>query len=519
MANIREFENKIDAPRPDDRGAQALDKAGNAEARAGLAWGDAFSSIGREVGGTISRVGQEYVRETTAKETAEAAAKLAQAHATLTADWNEIANKTDPDKIEDAARAFGEGQVEPMLDSIGEGISTEEGQNFFTRARAEVSAGLFEKTAADVASLRGVAAVNNTLTISNQVSQTAFKDPSSFGAGVMLSHIAIDAMVESAGLPRDKAIELNAKFDHLYAKSAAMGMIQANPTAAKRDIGDGRFDKYLDATEINTLQAHAVEMEHAQTEQQKAASAEQRRAEKEQFTNNVNQVMAQTVRADGTLTVPPDFYKTAMNLRQLPGADDSTIRAVIDFGRSVTREMENGTPVFTDPHTYEDFRARAFLAPSDPRRLTSAEVIQARADGKLSDKDYNFWSKSVNELASDDARSNEQKDFSKFLASNKAYITKSSFLNVDAQGDQKYYEFSSWAQATHDQMRAAGASAADIQKRILAEIPRYQVSAAQSLEGINQRAAGSLTPLPQGPNVLKRKPGESAADFLKRSGQ
>lgn len=514
--NIRTYSNTLAAPQPDDRGAQALAKAGSAAAVSGMAWDDALSGIGRDIGGKISQIGQEYVRQITAEETAKGSAKLAEAHAALTTEWNDIVSTADPNNIEKLATDFREKRIQPTLSAIGDGMSTDDGQNFFTRAEAEVTSHFFEKTAADVASLKGVAAVQNAITVRNQLSHSAFKDPSSFSASVQLSHMATEAMVKEAGLPREKAIELNAAADHEFAVSAAMGMIQANPTAAKKDIADGRFDKYLDGSDIGTLVNRADQAEKAQTEQEKAARVEKVRVEKEAFTKKVNEVISQTVRPDGSLTVPPDYYKTAMALSLLPQADDATIRAVIGFGRSVADDIEKGTPVVTDPNTYEDFRNRAFLPASDPRALSSAEVIQARADRKLSDADFRFWGGAVNEMRKDENQSNTQKDFGKFLSGYKSYITKSNFLAVDAYGDQKYYDWSSWAQKTHDAMVAQKVPEEKIRERLVAEIPRYQPPRETNVDGTIKQATGNLVPLPMGPLDMKRQPGESAAQFLKR---
>jgi hypothetical protein len=112
----------------------------------------------------------------------------------------------------------------------------------------------------------------------------------------------------------------------------------------------------------------------------------------------------------GQLTIPKDYFANVLawsnKWQNKPGAGRNVAeksRTAIQFGRSIMDELEKGKPAVDDAHTYEDFRSRVTLGQSDPNALTEDQVIQARANGMLSDRDYSFFKGAVTSLAKDPA--------------------------------------------------------------------------------------------------------------------
>lgn len=517
--NIKTFVNDVNAPKADSTVA-------NAQAQAGRAWQSSLNTIGDSIAGGIKHVYDEYQKHEAMKDTSNNSKAGAEAFAALSQGLSETAQKAqaDPDNADKHWNDF-QSSMEDHLAKIGADNSTDAGQENAQRITATLRNEFVHQTIGAKATISGTQMVTNLQQTKNGLAQAVSNNPTLLSTAVtMLKGTLEDQLATHPGLTPEQQAKIREEFANPALKDLGVAafhtMATRDPAAAREALKRGEFAGLFSGADIAALNNFAEAQTRAQTDQQRAQAAEERRQAKEQFDKATNSVIAQTVNPNtGQLQMPPDYFKNVIALKNLNQADDGTIRAMVSFGRAVTDDIEKGTPVVTDPHTYDDFRNRAFLSESDPRKLSTAEVLQARADHMLSDKDYTFWNSAVNELSKDDAKSAPQKDFKKFVDSYKGYITGSSFLKVDAYGDQKFYEWSSRAQQMHDQMKAAKVPEPDIRKAIVGILPQYQVSKETALQSYSLKATTGLKPLPAGANVPKRNPGESAADFLKRSGQ
>lgn len=517
--NIKTFVNDVRAPQADTTVATA-------QAQAGRAWEGAFQNIGQTVGAGVAETEKAIVKHEAMKDTSNNSKAGADAFASLSAQLSAAAQKAqaDPNNADKHWADF-QSSMEDQLAKIGADNSTDAGHENAQRISATLRNEFTHQTIGAKATISGNQMVTNLEQTKNGLAQAVSNNPTLLGTAItMLKGSLEDQLAAHPGLTPEQQAKIRSDYATPAMKDIAVAafhtMADRDPAAAREALKRGEFAGLFEGHEINSLQNYAESMTRAQTEQERAAAAEARRAAKEQFDKATNNVISTVVNPEnGQLQMPPDYFKNVIALKNLDQADDGTIRAMLSMGRSVTDDIEKGTPVTTDPHTYEDFRSRAFLAETDPRKLSTAEVLQARADHKLSDKDYTFWNSAVNELSKDEAKSASQKDFGKFLTSYKGYITGSSFLKVDAYGDQKFYEWSARAQQMHDQMKQAKVPEDDIRKAIVGVLPQYQVSKDTALQSYTLKATTGLKPLPAGATVVKRNPGESAADFLKRSGQ
>lgn len=485
-------------------------KSGDASAAAGAA-----SGFLQGAAGGLKVLGQRLTEVESANETSKLAADLAAAQADLSKKWQDTARSADPNDP-DTASKFLSGVADPAISQIGDNLKTQAGRLMFQKASAGMRADFFTKTATDQAAIAGDAAVNNYVMMQNSLTSAVLSDPSSQANSMSLGNLAIDGLTQ---LPANKRDELKLQLGKKVASAAIVGLANSNPDAAEKELNSGKHDAFLDAGDKEALASKINTVRTAREADMRAAQVAQKAAEKQQADEATNKLIATTINPDtGQLQISSDFFKAAADLSHLPGQSPGQSRAMVDYGRAVLSDQEKGVPSITDPHTYESLSQRMFLPENDPDHLSMAEVFRARADRMLSDKDFTFFHESVTSAAADPKRAQRDKDFSQMMAGYKGFITKSNPLSgaITPMGDQKFYEFQRDARAIYDQGLTSGKSLLDIEKQIANTVGGYALSKKDSLNAIKNMSKG-LTPSAPVESTA-RKPGESAGDFLKRTG-
>jgi hypothetical protein len=176
------------------------------------------------------------------------------------------------------------------------------------------------------------------------------------------------------------------------------------------------------------------------------------------------------------------------------------------------------------PEVYDDFRKRAFLPASDPNHLTLSDVMQARADHKLSDPSFALYKEAVSTDVQDPGKIADAKYFDAFLSGYKGSLTNSTPFVPDTYGDQRYYQFQTDMKSAFDQGKAQGHTTAELLDPngayfILGKnanlLSRYLLKAdLHDPATLASMVPGSATP-PLAPVVpLLGSPGESLDSFL-----
>ena len=106
-------------------------------------------------------------------------------------------HKADPNDPT-VAQKFREQVLEPQLEDFGSDAATEAGQSFAQSHVAALRNHMFEKTAADMSTLAGVAAKVNFEKTVNALSNTAMNDPSSLDHSLQIAESSIKGMAGSA---------------------------------------------------------------------------------------------------------------------------------------------------------------------------------------------------------------------------------------------------------------------------------------------------------------------------------
>lgn len=556
MPNIRQ----LDAP---DNGLQTTDRASNAFADLARTQAITANEAGNAVGSGIHAAGaaaQTYVDKVqSVKEISTGGAALAVLNDNLNNQWNNLAKNADPND-DSIADTFREGDLETSLTKFVDGFTTERGKLWAQGQADNLRQHYYEKTSADTATRAGQAVTSNFDTMVNSAAASV-TDTHGLDLALGMVSDATDGIINnSPALTGVDAGQLKTTMLDKGRQSVIAGglknMAEANPAQFLKDLQAGAFKRYTDElppTVADSLEAFAGTQVKAAEADAKAAIAAQDKANKDAANEAAKTIVSSTVADDGSLQLPPDFFKaTTQQLAQMPGASAGTVQAVINYGRAIQKEQAAGVKPTTVPEVFTDFRARAVLPDDNPNKLTQTEVLTARADGKLSDRDFTNLNAIV--TAKDPGAVNDQRYLQQFFNGVRPAIVPPGA--ADGYHASRYAQFQQDMEKRFDDGRAAGISTRDLldptsKNYILgknnADLPRYLLDSATPLvDGtVNpQPVAPTLAPLfPQGftqideaaratalvngsvfngqPIALPAAPrnaGESAADYLKRTG-
>lgn len=528
MPNIREFQNPVGGLTPDNGMEQVA--ARNAAHTEG-----AYQKLGQELGSGIAAAGDAYVKIKTQQDISHGLATSAEMLKNNTTAWQQTINAADPNDHTTGEKWMKE-TLEPQLDQFVQAFSTQEGREWATQHAAQIRNHFAEKTTADQAIQAGQAAVQNYHNTVRGLSDTSLQDPTSMTMNLGLLDATIDAIIAgNPNLTAEQAATIRGNLRDQgreeIGKGAFIGMARANPTAAMQAVQDGKFNGVFDATTQNQMFGFAQTLKREAEADQRTQEAEQRRQQKEAFEAKASAMEGAMFQPDGSVSIPPNFYKDLQTLSLLPGADAGRIAALRGAAAQATKEQIEGTFVRTDVNTWNDLAGRIGLAPTDPNALTHTQVNKAYADGKLSKSDWTFLKQAVESARGDPILHQSLTSLNQALERVKPLVGKSNmFGQLDQSGVANYASLHYDTVQRFQQMVASGMSPAEAEKiledprdprGIMAHLSAYQTTNKQGMANIHNRVSGTGGPYNAAPANgfdKARKPGESAADYLKRTG-
>lgn len=543
MPNIREYTNKIDGleTNPLSRAANAYSDLARTKAYAGQAIGRSIGSGIAEVGEGVQAYADKIDLHNTTSEVTAGQATLFSKLSSFNQQYNEAVNTSDPNVapqvVEGLVTKFGE-----ELDKEDENYTTPKAQEWWRQRKAELKQHYFEKGTADISMKAGQAVVQNLNSAAHDASLTASQDIS------MLDFVrdSYKATVTTATghLDPDQAGQIQAHVDDTLktiTRDAVVGAILQNPTEMGARITSGAYDKYFDAGDKQDLMKVVSQVEDNHKNDAVAAQERQIKENKRQVNQALVQLQTSTIDPNtGQTVLPPDYFQRLTMIAALPDADVDGIRAMQNAGKQINRDSIAGVDRQSDPTTFENFRSRLSIAAGAPGALTREEVAQARADGRLSNTDYSFYTGAVGNEKADPVRKEQEKALDLFFAGNKRFITASNpgMMKGDAAGDRKFLEFQQDKMAQY----WAGISAGKTKEQLLSprspdyignDIARYQVTFKQTMDDMKtglkegrratpdatgREAPPAATPgaVPVQNNTTAYKPGESMEEYANR---
>ena len=546
MPNITQYENQVEGPHPTDLGSSAY-------AMMGRRVGQFYHQIGEDVGGTIAKLGDQYVQHETRVELMQQGADIADYHAKALAAQQEIVDKTPPDQVEAKMAAFHD-QVNSDLDKLGEKYSTDGARDTFIKVRAGLSDELFTRGAGLVSKSVADGSIDNLDNMTHSMSNIAFNNPTQFEDQVGLLHTYMMGLVHTpegkAGLPLDQALTLERDAQKRLAISAGQGAARANPDQFMKDYQAGsdhdplNLMKYLDAGDIDKLRRDASEYSHAAETEANRAQEDAIKQQKLAFTQKANDIISRMTDPNtGDFNYNPGFMKEAVDAVKSYKLDTSGDgKAFLEFMHHAASDP--GQKQRSDPATYDSFRKRI---DDQTNPLSESDIKGGFSHGLLSYKDYTDLHNLIKPDA-DPAARQERTDLNHFLEQMKPAITQSSnpmYSQFGVWATRQNYNFQIDATNYFKQARAAGVSADDLLRNVKSPyylgklVPKFIASG----DRIND-IVGATTPkaqeryltqptdqfTPQGggqqaaapapaavlPGVAARKPGESAEQYLAR---
>ena len=527
MPNIRQYDNPVNGLQVDERGVDAalqvarrggsfFNQAADAVNQVGSATNAVGEAGARMIEGDIRAAGGVALDYMQHREISQGAAAYAKLNDQLTQKWNDTAKSADPNDPT-VAQQFREQVLEPTLQNFGESFLTEGGQKW-AEARVESLRGhMFEKTAADMGTLAAQAVAVNVRTMSNTMSNTAMMDPSSVPHLLDGIEGTVGAMVDSSpnlkGADAAKArLALTERMREDIVKSGAIGAIQkaANPEAEAQRWGE-KYPQYISGADLKTLSANA---------RQQIRADRMDRAYSDMLAKKDAEARSDATETSYLQKLYSDDPKQQSEVSAKAIVNDPTLTRVAKerMVGVVNREMK--------PETAAAESNRNYLNILDDIRTGKTNdvesIYKARIDGKINRADFNQALKDFTDFRSPEGQRVGQAE-DQFLAAVKPLIDKSNPLmgKVDQDGALNVYRLRMDMKKKIEEYRATGKdwrnlfdpSKPDFMGKPEA-LTQYQKPLAQSL----QDQARKLTAQPQAAPPPARKPGETPAQYLKRTG-
>lgn len=397
IPNIREFS----APQglglqPSEVGVEATAVAAR---RVGAFYnqaGEAQADTGRRIGSTIQDVGDVAVKYEDHREISAGAATGTGLIAQANTQWNEIAKKADPNDPSTAQKFLTE-KLEPALEEWKKGFNTENSQKWAEQFADQYRKHMFEKTAADMSSLAGIAVQQNVRTTTNQLSSAVAADPSSLDFALKTVDHTIGGVADSspnldaATSAKVKAAATQDAKESIV-KAAISGMITKNPNV-DLDAIQKKYGAYVDGAELQTFAKAAKTQARVDQLQQKQLETYTRQNNERAAEKRSNDIVTKNVAIDPQTSQPiikPQFFNDALELAKMPDAPQGLARTLIDWGES---QLNKERKPVTDPAVASSIDARMFT--DNP--TTKMDILKAEAAGKLTRSDAEIRSKIIDQ--------------------------------------------------------------------------------------------------------------------------
>lgn len=401
MANLQEFNPGNLGLQPTEVGEQAFAAAGRRIGQSYNQVGQELTSLGGQVSGAIRDAGQTYLQYAEHKDISKASVDFATLQDNLIKQWNDTAKNADPNDP-NVAKKFRDEVLEPALENFGSDLGTEKGQDFAQSHANALRQHMFEKTAADMSTLSGVAAKVNFEKTVNALSNTAMNDPSSLDHSLQIAESSIKGLAGSAPnlSAADAARVTDEGLQHAkeqIVKSAAFGVIQ-NTGKVPSWATDPKYSPYINGTELKQFESAAKAQQKSNQLVDKQTQLVNRQLAEQNVQKSAGKAMTDNITFDpqtGQPIVDPKFFKDALAIaRDNPNAPNaaSVAHTMITWGES---QQNKGAKPVDDPATKTDLTDRMF---SQDKPTTTLDLMKARAAGKISDQTFKEMHGLVTEL-------------------------------------------------------------------------------------------------------------------------
>lgn len=548
MPNIRTYENTEQLTARLNPDTKVV--AGNAALTSSKVRAETLSNFGQEVGGAVKYFGEKYQEHQAQREISQGLATSAEILANTTESWNNTAKNADPNNPATADK-WREENLEPILQAWVSGFSTERGKAWAEAQVGSMRNHFFEKTAADQSVLAGSAVAKNLRTFIDSATRTVQSDVSTTTTMLGTVDTAVEAILQSnPNLTVAQQTQIRDELTPAWKKEIALNAGQAiargDPTLAQTMLSNGTMpgEEHLDAGDKEKLYGFAASMKNAAETDARQARATAIQEGKMGFEKKLITI-APRLNDGGQLVYPSGYAQALEELKTDPYADLEKLNSAGQAYQAAVKEDLGGVLIASDPVTRAAFTDRISSA-TNP--LTDAEVYDARARGLLGKDDFSLFLGAAQGPGAGGMTAAQKYGWSRLkdLKSRYRPIVAGSAgpLGLTPLGAARWAEFSNYIDNAYIGFTGQmGKTPEDAIKQIQTDMDvisqRYAVmgpdamrSTQNFMRGTPDRGAVPApgaskgrsathsyealagTPAAAGPKI---KPGESAAEFLKRT--
>lgn len=392
-------------------------------------------------------------------------------------------------------------EFDDYTSKMGDDISTPGGKNYFNKQQGRLSASLTTSAAMGQAAIKGRQQADNWQSSLDHSSIAVANDPSQFDDSYHSMVDGINEMISANPKLAGHEEKFRRQAGETLSVAAVKGWAQVDTDKAQKLLDNGAFDQYLDADKKTYLQgviktqARANDIEDERKE---------RLVEKAQKT-------AQDASIDKWLR---GMYKGTTSAQNI--LDDPSLKGPVKHEVLGWLAQANKKDVQPDPETQWDIYRRINLPEKDEQAITDPAQLrpyfnQLGPEGMTKANDWIAKSAVGQEMKANRLR---------LIDIAKSKLVKEDMGNgfSDGVGKQNLNDFTQSLQKEEDDLRAKGKSPMDLYKSSSPDyfgnhIKDFESPMAQRMEKAAQKRVKDQS------TVEKIKPGESAADYLKRIGK
>lgn len=372
------------------RGAAFFNQAAGAEAESG-------ARMGRVIGQGIADIGSAAVAYEDHREISHGAATFAQLQDDLTNQWNNLAKNSDPNDPSVASK-FRETVLEPALEKFQGGFNTERSQQFAEQKIESLRQHFFQKTAADMSTLAGIAVKNNVQNSATHMSNTAIQDPSA--VPFLLDNVdhSVSGMVDSSpnlkGPDAARAkMEISQDTKRAIVHAGAVGAIQkAADPESEAEKWTQKYPDYISGEDAKALAGNARQQIRARNYDFETNRRREKEIAQDKSTAATNDYIMQVRSQDPKLANDPTAQKI-LNDPTLTKQDKNNLLNYVD--RQLKPETNSRLSQATFVGLLRDLRAPDADPDKIMQKAWDARLMDPGKPGSMTESDFNAFRNEV----------------------------------------------------------------------------------------------------------------------------
>jgi hypothetical protein len=358
---------------------------------------DATGDLGQRIGSAIRTVGDVAVKFEDHREISAGAAKFAELQDNLTQEWNKRAKEADPNDPT-VAQKFREEVVEPALENFSGGFNTENSMRFAEQKVEHLRTHMFQKTAADMSTLAGIAVRKNIADSTTAMTNTAITDPSSVptlldGVDHSISGVVGSSPTMSATDAARVTSEVSTATKRAIVHAGAIGAIQKSGDPERTaEEWIKKYPNLIDGSEAKALAGNARQQIRARNYDDQVERRRAKEAAQDKSTELTNQYLIDVRSRDPRIASDPTAVKI-LNDTDLTKQDKNNLLNYVD--RTLKPETNSRLSQQTFVGLLRDLRAPDADPDTVMQKAWDARLKDPGQAGSMTEQDFNQFRQEV----------------------------------------------------------------------------------------------------------------------------